>query len=264
MRLLRDRESSAPKNQQRSRRLNCRGSKRFVPRALVFFFRSRFVFTTLWTGLILTLPGCHHWHHGPGTAPAAATTVGPGGIPVAEFLPNPLTVTAIDQEFLWKQIVDTVDDYFKIQREVRMRADGGIVTDGLIETFPTTGATYLEPWRSDSTPGFEKLHATLQSIRRSATVRVMPAAGGYAIDLAVYKELEDVSQPEFGTVGASTLRHDGSLVRNEATVIAGPSTLGWIRQGRDMSLEQRMLAELRGRLADPAAVQRLPGVFQPP
>jgi hypothetical protein len=140
-----------------------------------------------------------------------------------------------------------------------MRADGGVVTDGLIETFPTTGATCLEPWRHDSTHGFERLHATFQSIRRRARVRVSPTTGGYDVDLAVYKELEDVAQPEHATVGASTVRHDGSLVRNEPTALAGTQTIGWIVQGRDFSLEQRMLAELRGRLADPAAVQRLPG-----
>jgi hypothetical protein len=170
----------------------------------------------------------------------------------------------MDQEFLWNQVVDTVDDYFRIEREVRMRADGGVATDGLIQTFPTTGATYLEPWRKDSTPGFERMHATLQSIRRRATVRVSPTANGYDVELAVYKELEDVPQPEHATIGASTLRHDGSLVRNEPTMLAGTPTLGWIPQGRDYSLEQRMLAEIRGRVAgpvvpSPVGMQHLPG-----
>jgi hypothetical protein len=141
-----------------------------------------------------------------------------------------------------------------------MRADGGVVTDGLIETFPVTGATCLEPWRRDSTHGFEKLHATYQSIRRRATVRVSPSTGGYSVEIAVYKELEDVAQPEHARVGAATVRHDGSLVRNELNAIAGPATLGWIPQGRDATLEQRMLAELRGRLHDPSAIQRLPGL----
>ena len=197
----------------------------------------------------LVLVGCRHWH---------GQTAVPGVLPMSNALPNPMPVIALDDEFLWRQIVDTVDDYFRIEREVRMRADGGVVTDGLIQTFPTTGASCLEPWRKDSTHGFERLHATLQSIQRRATVRVSPSATGYDVDLAVYKELEDVAQPEHATVGASTLRHDGSLVRNEPNATSGPPRLGWIAQGRDFTLEQRMLAELRGRLADPAAAQRLP------
>ncbi len=201
--------------------------------------------------MLIAVPGCAHWS---GLAGA------PGAIAIADAVPNPLPVVAMDQEFLWNQIVDTVDDYFKIEREVRMRFDGGVVTDGLITTFPTTGATCLEPWRHDSTPGFEKLHATLQSIRRVARVRVSPSVGGYDVEISVYKELEDVAQPEHATVGAATLRHDGSLVRNEPKTVSGPLTLGWSAQGRDMSLEQRMLAELRGRLNDPSAFQRLPGL----
>jgi hypothetical protein len=201
--------------------------------------------------VLVAVSGCASWH---GLATA------PGEFPIADAVPNPLPVVAMDQEFLWNQIVDTVDDYFRTEREVRMRADGGVVTDGLIQTFPTIGASCLEPWRQDSTHGFERLHATLQSIRRRATVRVSPSVGGYDVELAVYKELEDVAQPEHATVGASTLRHDGSLVRNEPNALAGTPTLGWIPQGRDFSLEQRMLAELRGRLADPAAMQRLPGL----
>lgn len=202
-------------------------------------------------GCLFGLSGCAHWHKW-GSSPET--------IAIADAVPNPLPVVAMDQDFLWNQIVDTVDDYFRIEREVRMRAEGGVVTDGLIRTFPITGASCLEPWRDDSTHGFERLHATLQSIRRRATIRVSPMGGGYDVELAVYKELEDVAQPEHANVGASTLRHDGSLVRNEPNALAGPATLGWITQGRDFSLEQRMLAELRGRLADPAASQRLPGI----
>lgn len=215
------------------------------------FVFHKLVLMAIAVGVIVNPSGCAHWHEW-GNAP--------GTVAIADAVPNPLPVVAMDQDFMWNQIVDTVDDYFRIEREVRMRAEGGVVTDGLIQTFPTTGASCLEPWRQDSTHGFERLHATLQSIRRRARVRVSPMAGGYDVELAVYKELEDVAQPEHANVGASTLRHDGSLVRNEPNALAGPATLGWISQGRDFSLEQRMLAELRGRLADPAAAQRLPGI----
>ena len=72
----------------------------------------------------------------------------------------------------------------------------------------------LEPWQKDSSRGFERRYATLQSIRRRAVVYVKPQVdGGYLVDLAVYKELEDVSQPEFSTVNVEALRHDGTLQR---------------------------------------------------
>ena len=184
----------------------------------------------------VSLPGCAGlFHRLPGGAPPAP-------------IENPLFVPPMDREFLWNQTVDAVDDYFRIEREERVRIIAGVLTEGRIETFPVTGSTLFEPWRGDSTPGYEKLHATLQSIRRRATVRVIPAEGGYLIDVVVQKELEDLDKPEHATAGGATLRHDGTIVRQEGAPGRFSVTLGWIPIGRDLSLEQRILADIAARL----------------
>jgi hypothetical protein len=154
----------------------------------------------------------------------------------------------MDREFLWNQTIDAIDDYFRIEREDRVRLIGGILTEGRIDTFPITGSTILEPWRRDSTPGYEKAHATLQSIRRRATVRVIPAEGGYLLDVVVQKELEDLDKPQHATAGGATLRYDGTLVRQEGASGRYSVTLGWIPIGRDFTLEQRILADIVARL----------------
>lgn len=154
----------------------------------------------------------------------------------------------MDREFLWNQCVDAIDDYFRIQTESRVRVDAGILTEGQIHTYPTTGSTWLEPWRTDSTRGYEKWHATFQSIRRRATLRVIPTEGGYLIDVYVLKELEDLDKPENATAGGATMRHDGTLVRQEGAAGRYSVTLGWIPLGRDMTLEQQILADLQARL----------------
>jgi hypothetical protein len=192
------------------------------------------------TAILAASGGCG-WHphttlHGP--TPGAPTLV-----------ENPLLVPIADREFLWLQVVDTVDDYFKIKREERVRLVGDVLLEGRIETFPTDGSTLLEPWRRDSTRGFEKLHATLQSVRRYAIVRVVPTDGGYLVDVAVHKELEDVDRPERATVGHAVERHDSSLVRSEQQPRDSPFTWRWIPVGRDASLEQRILSETRGRVS---------------
>jgi hypothetical protein len=177
------------------------------------------------------------------------------GRPPVQPAENPLFVAATDREFLWNNLVDTVDDYFKVQREERVRLVGGVLTEGRIETFYATGSSYLEPWRTDSTPGYEKLHATLQTIRRRATVRVMPAPAGYLIEVTVDKELEDLDHPEQANIGQQTpLRHDGSLNRLNGPVQVGPQSLGWISLGRDASLEQRILLQLRAKFTNPGNV----------
>jgi hypothetical protein len=176
----------------------------------------------------------------------------------AAGIQNPLFVPPIDRELLWNTTVDVVDDYFRIEREDRVRMIGGVLTEGRIETFPTTGATLLEPWRRDSTPGYEKLHATLQSIRRRATVRIIPTEGGSLLDVVVQKELEDLDKPEHATVGGATLRHDGTIVRQQGPPGRYSVTLGWIPIGRDPSLEQKILSNLAARLHLPGQPAYLP------
>lgn len=178
----------------------------------------------------------------------AGCAVGPSpGVP-AVMLPNPLPVPAANADVVWEQLVDVVDDYFRIQREERVQRFADVEVEGRIDTFPVVGATYLEPWRRDSVGPFERTEATLQTIRRRATVRVVPSEQGYLIDLAVFKELEDLQQPEYATAGRATFRYDSSLRRLNEPIGGQPLTKGWIPLGRDLLLEQQMLAALQARL----------------
>jgi hypothetical protein len=162
---------------------------------------------------------------------------------------NPLFVAVDDREYFWNQLVDVIDDDFQIVQEDRVKAIGGVLTEGRIETAYKLGSTFLEPWRSDSTPGFQRLHASLQTIRRRAIARVYPAPGGFLVELTVEKELEDLNRPEFSTVGQSAERHDGTPVRIDKIETQNTSNLGWIPLERDCDLEKRMLSSLRDRLA---------------
>lgn len=168
---------------------------------------------------------------------------------------NPSVIPVADMEFTWHQIVDMVDDYFEIAREQPVREIRGVLMEGQIDTKPLSGAICLDLLRRDATPGYERWHGTLQSIRRTAFLRVRPAAAGYQVYVEVQKELEDTSQPEYSTIGRSVLRHDGSLVAFEGfDNDLGPTTLGWIPIGRDESLEQEMLRQLHARLYEAVPV----------
>ena len=191
------------------------------------------------------------------------TATQPGG-------PNPIVVPVTDHDVAWDNIVDVVDDYFKIEREDRVRVVGDFLNEGQIETFPQTGATLLEPWRGDSANFYERLESTLQSIRRKAFIRVIPDAGGYLVDVTVLKELEYVERPMYATTGAATFRTDNTLDRNteaEPTLarqigdqprpVALPrQTAGWIGIGRDPALEQELLVRIHDRLTHGPLVAR--------
>jgi hypothetical protein len=175
----------------------------------------------------------------------------PSGQPVpAAAFANPTPVPVANHEEVWQGVVDVVNDYFHIDHEDPVRLLGNTLTEGRIDTFPKPGATIFEPWEHDSASEYERLESTLQSIRRWAVVRVIPApSGGFLVDVVVYKELENLAQPEHSTAGASTYRYDSSLTRvvnpQRPTTVA----LGWIRQGRDVALEQQIIAQLHYRFS---------------
>jgi hypothetical protein len=169
----------------------------------------------------------------------------------AVFAPNPALLPPADPDFVWAQVIDTVDDYFRIAREQPLQASAGVVLEGRLDTAYRPGASLFEPFRKDSTKGFERLQSTFQSIRRRATVIVRPQPGGYSLMVQVDKEIEDVDRAQFASESSPSFRHDGSVVRNEEMLPDQPVTLGWISLGRDVSLEQRILQEIVARVTQP-------------
>jgi hypothetical protein len=189
--------------------------------------------------------GCHRFHA------AYQDTVPAWLVPTVEIpVSNPSRVGIIDPEFLWLQVVDSVDDYFRIQSEQWVRRDREQWLEGRLTTFPEISGTSLEPWRRESTRGFERLQSTFMTVRRTATVRVIPEESGYVIDVQVIKEQEDVDQAQASTAGSSAQRHDGTIVRNENQQRQLPVTLGWFEIGRDTELERRIMAGILGRITD--------------
>lgn len=162
---------------------------------------------------------------------------------------NPLIAPMVDPWLVMEQISDELDDYFRIYREERIRVVDSVMTEGWIETHPKIGATALEPWDRDSTLGFERLHATLQTVRRFAKVRVIPSESSFTIDLKVYKELEDLPQPKHHRVSGKPIRHDNALDIDDLREWVDPPNRGWIPMGRDFALEQQILRNIEARLS---------------
>ncbi len=169
---------------------------------------------------------------------------------VSQEIQNPVQVPMLDRSLVMDEISDEVDDYFRIAREEQIRVVDSVASEGWIETWPRIGSTVLEPWHHDSTRGFEKLHASLQTVRRQAKVRIIPSGDSYLIDVKVFKELEDNPTPIRGGVSGKYLRHDNALdVGFEDDHWSSKQNDGWISMGRDISLEQRILSNIVRRLS---------------
>lgn len=187
-------------------------------------------------------------------APAQNNTiVQPNFVAPGSGARNPLFVPVTNQDWAWEQIVDVVDDYFRIERENRVQLVGNVLTEGRIDTFPQVGATWLEPHRLDSVGWENRWESTFQTIRRRAVLRVIPQQSGYLIDTVVYKELEDLPRPENATAGAATFRSDNSLrSRLNEDVSKTQFAPNWIPLGRDPDVEQQILADIQARLTQQA------------
>jgi hypothetical protein len=175
--------------------------------------------------------------------PGAMPALVPGGS-------SQIHVPVANRDWTWEQIVDTVDDYFRIERERQVQLVGDVLTEGRIDTLPQIGATLVEPHRRDSVGRYNRWESTFQTIRRHATVRVIPDAAGYLVDVMVEKDLEDLPRPEQSTAGSPTFRNDDSLARSPLEQVSHTRLSGrWILIGRDPALEQRILADIQSRLS---------------
>ena len=94
----------------------------------------------------------------------------------------------------------------------------------------------------------DRLHATLQTVRRFAKVRVIPTEGSYTIDVKVYKELEDLVQPRYASISGKPIRHDNAVDIDRLEIFDPQPNQGWIPMGRDFSLEQQILRNIEGRI----------------
>jgi hypothetical protein len=173
--------------------------------------------------------------------------------PVVATLANPTFFPVADPQIAWEQIADTIDDYFRIEHEEQPRILNDMATEGTLTTVPEVSPTIFEPWRHDTGDHDQRWENTLQTMRRRAVVRVRPVQGGQEVEVQVFKELEDNKHPDHATAGAATFRYDATLSGVENPVTGESTTLGWIPQGRDTSLEQNILANLLSRSGGTAA-----------
>ena len=182
---------------------------------------------------------------------------------------NPMMIRFHDPLVLWETLADVMDDYFTIQFEFPLREQEGIVTAGELRTFPQPAATLFEPWRKDSANFDERLRSTVQSLRRYATVTVTPVQGGFLIELAVIKEIEDVRDDSktLTTISSANVNGRSTSDTQKREEFVGEAAVheGWIPLERDRILEQRILGHLTQRLGVGPTLRgtAIPGVITP-
>jgi hypothetical protein len=143
---------------------------------------------------------------------------------------------------VYERALDALDDYFNIVPSSRY--------SGVIQTYPRVAPGYEQPWKPSTLSSRERWLATFQSIRHTATVRILAGErGGFRVNVEVYKELEDLPRPILAASTAAVFR-DAASVNRQAEVIGGPTSVEpqWIPAGpyphRDYAFEQAILRKI--------------------
>ena len=143
----------------------------------------------------------------------------------------------------WENVVDVLHEYhFEFSPGSENRLAGILTTDYRI------GANLLEPWHKDSVGLPNRLESTFQTIRRRVIANFQPIPGGTAVTFETVKEIEDLRGGLAArSRGAATFRVSDPLVRDLNLVVGQTDPSGWIPLGRDVPLEQSIVANLRSK-----------------
>jgi hypothetical protein len=139
---------------------------------------------------------------------------------------------------VFEKILDIVDDYFEISYTNRYA--------GRIETFPRISPGFEQFWRPGSPDAYQRLEATLQTIRHRGVILLEPAHdGGVFVHVTIFKELEDLPRPTRATAGSAAFRSDNTVERQFEVIDQTVFEPNWIPIGRDGPLEQLILQRLK-------------------
>jgi hypothetical protein len=140
---------------------------------------------------------------------------------------------------VFEKTLEILGDYFEISYSNRY--------DGSIETFPSIAPGFERFFKPGSPDCYQRLEATLQTIRHRAQVFIQPAEdGGFFIKVIVYKELLDTPYPVRLLTGAAAFRPTTDVERQFEVI--DPSVFepnSWVPHGRDAELEQLILQRLK-------------------
>jgi hypothetical protein len=101
-------------------------------------------------------------------------------------------------------------------------------------------------WVAGTPYWYQRLEATLQTIRRRGEVTIQPAEdGGFFVKVIISKELEDLPRPTRSTAGDAAFQSAITVERQFEVIDPTVFESTWIPLGRDGELEQLLLQRIK-------------------
>lgn len=118
--------------------------------------------------------------------------------------------------------------------------------DGRIETAPRVAPGLFMFFKPGSPDVYQRTLSTLQSYRHRVTVLIQASPqGGYFVEVQARKDLEDLPKPLRSTIGGAIFRLDNNVDRQFEVIDISYPGLGWISRGRDATVEQELLRQIK-------------------
>jgi hypothetical protein len=142
-----------------------------------------------------------------------------------------------------------LDDSLSVLRECDLPPARVERANGHIVTHPTVSAQWFEWWRSDARGGYQLLESSLHTIRRTVDVRIEPAGAGgassaYRVSIEVEKERLSAPQRQITTASGALSIYNERIPTDEGLRQAKSAAERWVPLGRDVLLEEHLLARL--------------------
>lgn len=164
----------------------------------------------------------------------------------ATAIENPVLVapgmpTAPVYQEVFEKCIDILSDYFDLYPPNPF--------SGVIVSRPRIAPGYEQFWKPGNPDPRARLLATLQTIRQTATIRIMPGEhGGFFVHVEVDRELEDLPRPSQQLIGTPVFEESATVARPFDVVnqdVTTDLTSSWFKVGRDYALEQMILDRIR-------------------
>ena len=124
------------------------------------------------------------------------------------------------------------------------------VEQGLIRTKALTGGQFFEFWRSDNVGSFNTAEANIQTIRRTAELKISEQAGQLCINCNV--SVRRLNMPERQTASGSQAYRMFTKSRESMQSLKLDSeqkkTASWVDLGKDTQLETEILKRIEQRI----------------
>ena len=141
-----------------------------------------------------------------------------------------------EQRALWDTTLDVL-------RRSRFQIDRDDPGARVITTFPEVSGNWFEFWRQDTATAYDTVEANLHTVRREATVNLVPAdsENTWLLSIKVVKSRHSAPERQMTNPAEGLRVFSAAIPTTSGDVLTRAESVEWIDRGRDAAVERMLL-----------------------